>query len=117
MDFLRQLKLILTAQQVLKSNTFIVTEMREAKEFSDGKYTDKVIGMSYSGVAPDNNYMPLTIKTLSIIPIIGKEELEKGPIRVTVKGFTASLYKDKQNNVQLSCKSEALEVLRSDKPV
>ncbi|QHQ62930.1 hypothetical protein Ana3638_20875 [Anaerocolumna sedimenticola] len=110
MDVLWLLKLILTAQQVLKSTRFIVTGTKEIKEYIDGKYTGKITGIAYSGVAPDNNYIPLTIKILSPTSVISKEDLEKGPVNVNVKGFTATLYKDKQNNVQLSCKAETLEV-------
>ena len=90
-------KIKLTIQQVANSDTVLITDVRELKEFVDNKVTDKTIGWIYSVVAPANKYAGFSIKVNDLIPAITKEDLEAkgGTVKAKVKGYEGTIYKDR----------------------
>lgn len=103
----------ITENQVTKGGPMICINVREVKEFVDGKPTGKVIGYNYTVVCPSNKYEQFSIRVLQPQPVITTEELEVkgGSVKVKVKNFEGRFYQNSQNKIQFSAKATAIEVI------
>lgn len=62
---------------VIPDNTFILRDFKEIREFSEGKYTDRVLGYSYDCV-DTINFDPISVKIEGQKqPLISKDELQQ----------------------------------------
>lgn len=103
-----------TLKQVCNGEIFLIVGFKEIREYLNGAYTDKVIGLKYEVIAQENGYKSFTIKVADTTPIITKEELNaKGSIKATAKGFIGSFYKNKETGDYLfTAKADAIEVVK-----
>ena len=66
----------LSLEQVANAKEILITDIREVREYVDGKRTDNIIGYAYEVAAPKNKYEKFSIKVEEKSPVITAEELE-----------------------------------------
>ena len=105
-----------TIEQAACSDTVLVTDMREAFKYENGKRTDVSDGFRYNVVAPSNKYVDFTIKTQR--PFVTPEQLaaaKDGVVKVRVKGFAGRFYRIRSSNGNIdyafTATAESLEVV------
>lgn len=81
-------------EQVANSKEVLITNVREVREYTDGKRTDNILGYAYEVTAPKNKYEKFSIKVEEKVPVITSEELEaKGnAVKATANDFVGSFY-------------------------
>lgn len=106
-------KLVFSLLMVAGSDSVLITEITSIKEFIDKKPTDKILGFSYTVVAPQNKFTEFKIKVEQAAPVITPEELEAkgGTVKAKIKGFEGHFYKDRNGIYQFTSKATAIEVI------
>ena len=84
----------LSLEQVANAKEILITDIREVREYVDGKRTDNIIGYAYEVAAPKNKYEKFSIKVEEKSPVITAEELEAkgGVAKATANDFVGSFY-------------------------
>lgn len=103
-----------TIEQVAKSDTVLLIEIREAFKYENGKRTDVSDGFRCVVVAPANKYATFNIKTPRAV--VTPEQLaaaKDGVIKVKVKGFQGRFYRSRENDKEylFTATAESLEVV------
>lgn len=106
-------KISFSILQVAKSDTVIITEVRQWKEFVNGVVTNKVIGYIYQVVCPCNCYEAFSIKVEEKAPAITPEELEAkgGTVKAKPKNFVGKFYQNKNKEILFTAKATSMEVV------
>lgn len=105
-------KIRLNLEAVAGGKEVLLLEIREQYAYENNKLSDK-IEYKCRFVLPENFYEQLVVKVLTK-PLISQELLQRGePVRVTLEGFEARIYRNYQNSTYgLSCKAKSLIVLK-----
>lgn len=74
-------------------------------KFVDGKATNEIGGQTYTIVAPLNGYERYLIKVPDHPAVIKQEEIN-GSILISFENLVAKLYKDRNGDIQISCKAD-----------
>lgn len=74
-------------------------------KFVDGKVTNEVGGQTYTVVAPLNGYERYLVKVPDLPAVIKQEEIN-GSILISFENLVAKLYKDRNGDIQISCKAD-----------
>lgn len=103
----------ITIEQVAKSDVVLVTDVREAFKYENGKRTEASDGFRFTVVAPDNKFQQFSIKAAR--PFVTPEQLaaaKGGVIKVRVKGFHGRFYRSRETREYLfTSTAEALEII------
>ena len=67
----------LSLEQVANAKEILITDIREVREYVDGKRTDNIIGYAYEVAAPKNKYEKFSIKVEEKSPVITAEEQKR----------------------------------------
>lgn len=106
-------KIILPLTVVAGSDSVLITDVSQVKNFVDGKPTDKIWGYKYKVVCPSNKYCQFDIKIEQPTPTITPQELEAkgGTVKAKLKGFIGKFYKNRNGEYQFTAKATGIEVI------
>lgn len=95
---------------VTNGGRMILTGVRQAYEYVNGKRGDKVIGLRVDVVLEKNNYDSLTVKVSNPVDSLSAVlENADGPVYVTFEGFSARVYV-MNGQADVSAKATAVRV-------
>ena len=92
----------------------ILTDVRPAYEYKDGKRTDKVVGLKVATVLEKNAYDTLTVTVANPVDTLSAVlEKAEAPVYVDFEGFTARIYTI-NGRVDVSAKADSVHIVTAD---
>ena len=106
-------QITITESMITQNGKIILINIREIKEYVNGKRTDKVTGYAYECIAPDNKYSQFVVKINSKRPVITNDELENlgGSVEVTLTDFSGRFYQNSSKDVMFTATASGIEVM------
>lgn len=98
--------------QIAGSDIVLLTDIREAFAYEDGKRTDKSDGFRCTVVAPDKKFAEFSIKTPKAV--VTPEQLASakgGMIKVRVKNFEGRFYRTREGDYAFTSIADSMEVV------
>lgn len=104
----------LNKEIITNGGRMIATGARPAREFKDGKSTNKVNGLKVSVVLEGNNYDSLTVTVSNPVDTISAAlATASGPVYVDFDGFSAKIYVIDGKGI-VSAKAESVHIVTDD---
>lgn len=97
---------------IFKNNTFILLNVREAKNYEDGKVTNDVIGYRYE-VVDTETFEKFMVKVIGTSPVISQESIENSTkkVKVSFTNAVAKPYRTSTGNYELSIKADSINIV------
>lgn len=99
---------------IFENNTFILLNVREAKEYENGKVTANIIGYRYE-VVDTETFEKFIVKVLGTTTVISQETIDKAPkkIKVNFSNAFAKPYRTPSGFYELSIKADSISIVTS----
>lgn len=100
-------------EQIAKSETVLLVDIEEIKEYKNGGITENVEGTRYTIVCPKNRFEKLGVKVKERKPSITLEQLEKkeGALEVTFINFKGKFYQNKNKDICFYAYADSVKVV------
>ncbi len=97
---------------IFKNNTFILLNVREAKEYENGKVTANIIGYRYE-VVDTETFEKFTVKVLGTATVISQENIDNAPkkIKVNFVNAFAKPYRTSSGFYELSIRADSISIV------
>lgn len=105
--------ILLPLSSIAHSDTVLLIDVVEQKQFENGQITDTIIGYKCKVVCPGNKYQMLGVK-LKHKPSITQSDIDKNNVslKVQFKNFSGKLFQGKDKQVYISAQADELMIVK-----